>query len=127
MIRSALRYLSVFISRIGTRAGRASYGSNRRHLVSKRFCPLLLVLGKAPRGLEIKATVQHNGDVVQSMDGSKDFSCGRHLCWLVTLIVANEEMLESDAILACLAKDPVGTRSGKCEKCVGELFTNLCM
>lgn len=57
MFCSALRYLRVVIS-VGTKAGRASYGGNRRYLVSKRLFSLLLILGKEPRCLGIEAMVQ---------------------------------------------------------------------
>lgn len=69
MFCRALRYLSVVIS-IGTRAGRASYVGNKRDLIPRHFCPLLLILGKAPYGLGIKAIVQYSKDIVQTVDGA---------------------------------------------------------
>ena len=59
-------------------------------------------------------SVKHNGTSCNQWTEQRAFPHGRHLCSLVTLILANEEMLERDDILACLTKDPVGTESGKC-------------
>ena len=82
MFCSVARYSSVMITEVGTRVGRASYGSSRRHLASMHFCLFLLIFGMAPHGLEMKAIVQHGEDDVQeNSTEQKAFSSGRHLSW----------------------------------------------
>lgn len=108
MFRSVLRYLSGVITGVGRRAGRASDGGSRRQLISKHFCPLLLVLCKAPHTLKIKATVQHHGTSCNQWRWQKLFPCGRHLCRLVTFISVNEEMLDSNDVSGLLGQGSCG-------------------
>ena len=53
----------------------------------------------------MRAIVKHGENVVQTVEEQKAFSCGTQMFWLVTIRVANEQMLESDCSLVCLAKN----------------------
>lgn len=61
MLCSALRHFGVVITGIGTRAGTRFY----------HFRPQLLMLGKAPHGLEMKPIVQQVVVIVQTVDGAE--------------------------------------------------------